>query len=69
VLGLRHFESTLRWHHFAGQIAEMKTGEEKTLVATLPAYLNAPLVRVHIVTINDYLARRDASGWDRCIAS
>jgi len=37
---------------------------EKTLVATLPAYLNA-LVRVHIVTVNDYLARRELSGWDR----
>lgn len=44
-----------------GEIAEMKTGEGKTLVATLPAYLNALLGRgVHIVTVNDYLARRDA---------
>ena len=46
-------------HH--GQIAEMKTGEGKTLVATLAAYLNAlPGKGVHIVTVNDYLARRDA---------
>ncbi len=44
-----------------GKIAEMKTGEGKTLVATLPAYLNALAGRgVHIVTVNDYLARRDA---------
>jgi preprotein translocase subunit SecA len=44
-----------------GQIAEMKTGEGKTLVATLPAYLNALSGKgVHIVTVNDYLARRDA---------
>jgi preprotein translocase subunit SecA len=44
-----------------GQIAEMKTGEGKTLVSTLPAYLNALLGRgVHVVTVNDYLARRDA---------
>ncbi|MFQ5778133.1 MAG: preprotein translocase subunit SecA, partial [Terriglobia bacterium] len=44
-----------------GKIAEMKTGEGKTLVATLPAYLNALLGRgVHIVTVNDYLAKRDA---------
>ena len=46
-----------------GKISEMKTGEGKTLVATLPAYLNALLGKgVHIVTVNDYLARRDA-GW------
>src|SRR3989339_2203223 len=44
-----------------GKIAEMKTGEGKTLVATLPAYLNALTgLGVHIVTVNDYLARRDA---------
>ena len=44
-----------------GQIAEMKTGEGKTLVATLPSYLNALTGRgVHVVTVNDYLARRDA---------
>jgi preprotein translocase subunit SecA len=42
-----------------GQIAEMKTGEGKTLVATMPAYLNALAGNVHIVTVNDYLAKRD----------
>lgn len=43
-----------------GQIAEMKTGEGKTLVAVLPAYLNALTGQgVHVVTVNDYLARRD----------
>ena len=41
------------------RIAEMQTGEGKTLVATLPAYLNALVARVHVVTVNDYLARRD----------
>src|SRR5690606_38217235 len=45
-----------------GKIAEMRTGEGKTLVATLPAYLNALTGRgVHLVTVNDYLARRDAA--------
>ncbi|MGC9530035.1 MAG: preprotein translocase subunit SecA [Candidatus Bipolaricaulaceae bacterium] len=44
------------------RIAEMKTGEGKTLVATMPAYLNALAGRVHVVTVNDYLARRDR-GW------
>ncbi len=44
-----------------GRIAEMRTGEGKTLVATLPAYLNALVGAVHIVTVNDYLARRDAA--------
>lgn len=49
-----------------GRIAEMKTGEGKTLVATLPAYLNALSGKgVHIVTVNDYLARRD-SEWMAC---
>ena len=44
-----------------GNIAEMKTGEGKTLVATLPAYLNALTGKgVHIVTVNDYLAKRDS---------
>ena len=43
-----------------GQIAEMKTGEGKTLVATLPSYLNALTGRCALVTVNDYLARRDA---------
>ena len=63
TLGQRHYDVQLIGgivlHH--GQIAEMKTGEGKTLVATLAAYLNAlPGKGVHIVTVNDYLARRDA---------
>ncbi|MEC9476228.1 MAG: preprotein translocase subunit SecA [Planctomycetota bacterium] len=50
-----------------GGIAEMRTGEGKTLVATLPAYLNAlPSLGVHVVTVNDYLAKRD-SDWMRCV--
>jgi preprotein translocase subunit SecA len=63
TLGMRHFDVQLIGgivlHQ--GKISEMKTGEGKTLVATLPAYLNALAGRgVHIVTVNDYLARRDA---------
>jgi preprotein translocase subunit SecA len=63
TLGMRHFDVQLiggiTLHQ--GKIAEMKTGEGKTLVATLPAYLNALTgMGVHIVTVNDYLARRDA---------
>ena len=62
-LGERHYDvqllGGLALHH--GKITEMKTGEGKTLVATLPAYLNALSGEgVHIVTVNDYLARRDA---------
>ncbi len=65
ALGLRHFDVQLIGgivlHE--GKIAEMRTGEGKTLVATLPAYLNALTGNsVHIITVNDYLARRDA-GW------
>ena len=63
ALGLRAFDVQLLGGIFLhqGNIAEMKTGEGKTLVATFPAYLNA-LTRkgVHVVTVNDYLARRDA---------
>ena len=63
VIGQRHFEVQLMGGaalHF-GWIAEMKTGEGKTLVSTLPSYLNALGGQgVHIVTVNDYLARRDA---------
>src|SRR5712691_1038757 len=62
-LGMRHFDVQLIGGTVLhqGKIAEMKTGEGKTLVATLPAYLNALAGRgVHIVTVNDYLARRDA---------
>ena len=63
VLGMRHFDVQLVGGmvlHY-GKIAEMRTGEGKTLVSTLPAYLNALAGRgVHVVTVNDYLARRDA---------
>ncbi|HVI68907.1 MAG TPA: preprotein translocase subunit SecA, partial [Magnetospirillaceae bacterium] len=64
-LGMRHFDVQLiggmALHE--GNVAEMKTGEGKTLVATLPTYLNALTGRgVHVVTVNDYLAQRDA-GW------
>jgi preprotein translocase subunit SecA len=63
TLGMRHFDVQLIGGMILnqGKIAEMKTGEGKTLVATLSAYLNAlPGKGVHIVTVNDYLARRDA---------
>ncbi|MGB8700950.1 MAG: preprotein translocase subunit SecA [Thermosynechococcaceae cyanobacterium] len=63
VLGLRHFDVQMLGGMILhdGQIAEMKTGEGKTLVSTLPAYLNAlPGKGVHVITVNDYLARRDA---------
>ncbi|MCC5604352.1 preprotein translocase subunit SecA [Nostoc favosum] len=63
VLGLRHFDVQLLGGIIlhVGQIAEMKTGEGKTLVATLPSYLNGLTGKgVHVVTVNDYLARRDA---------
>ncbi|PWM52122.1 MAG: hypothetical protein DBX60_05570 [Bacillota bacterium] len=63
VLGMRHFHVQIIGGIclFQGRIAEMKTGEGKTLVATLPAYLEALSGKgVHIVTVNDYLARRDA---------
>ena len=63
VLAMRHFDVQLLGGIILhrGQIAEMKTGEGKTLVATLPAYLNALSGKgVHVVTVNDYLARRDA---------
>ena len=63
VLGLRHFDVQMIGGMVlhSGKIAEMKTGEGKTLVATLAVYLNAlPGKGVHVVTVNDYLARRDA---------
>ncbi|MDT8438224.1 MAG: preprotein translocase subunit SecA [Wenzhouxiangellaceae bacterium] len=63
TLGLRHFDQQLIGGMVLhqGKIAEMKTGEGKTLVATLAAYLNAlPGKGAHVVTVNDYLARRDA---------
>lgn len=65
TMGMRHFDVQLVGGMVLhrGKIAEMKTGEGKTLVATLPAYLNALEGKgVHIVTVNDYLASRDA-GW------
>jgi preprotein translocase subunit SecA len=63
VMNMRHFDVQLiggaALHE--GKIAEMRTGEGKTLVATLPAYLNAlPGSGVHVVTVNEYLAQRDA---------
>jgi preprotein translocase subunit SecA len=63
TLGQRHFDVQLIGGMILheGRIAEMKTGEGKTLVATLPVYLNALAGRgVHVVTVNDYLAKRDA---------
>lgn len=68
VTGMRHFDVQLVGgivlHH--GKIAEMRTGEGKTLVATLPTYLNALTGRgVHVVTVNDYLARRDSEDMGR----
>ncbi len=65
TLGQRHFDVQLIGGMVLheGKVAEMKTGEGKTLVATLPVYLNALSGKgVHVVTVNDYLARRDA-GW------
>ena len=62
TLGMRHYDVQLIGGMVlhSGRIAEMKTGEGKTLVATLPAYLNALTGRgVHVITVNDYLARRD----------
>jgi preprotein translocase subunit SecA len=68
VLGMRHFDVQMIGGmvlHY-GKIAEMRTGEGKTLVATLPAYLNALTGKgVHIVTVNDYLASRDAEWMGR----
>ena len=63
ILGMRHFRvqiiGGICLHQ--GRIAEMRTGEGKTLVSTLPAYLNALTGKsVHVVTVNDYLAKRDA---------
>ena len=63
VLGMRHFDVQLIGGIILhqGRIAEMKTGEGKTLVATLPAYLNALTEKgVHVITVNDYLAKRDS---------
>src|SRR5215470_18095815 len=68
MVGMRHFDVQLIGGMVlhSGTIAEMATGEGKTLVATLPAYLNAlPGRGVHIVTVNDYLAKRDAQWMGR----
>jgi preprotein translocase subunit SecA len=68
VLNMRHFDVQLVGGMVlhSGKIAEMKTGEGKTLVATLPAYLNALEGKgVHVVTVNDYLARRDSEWMGR----
>lgn len=62
VLGMRHYDVQLvgGWTLYQGRISEMKTGEGKTLVATLPVYLEALRGKgVHVVTVNDYLAQRD----------
>ena len=68
VLGMRHFDMQMIGGmvlHY-GKIAEMRTGEGKTLVATLPSYLNALTGKgVHVVTVNDYLASRDAAWMGR----
>ncbi|OZA42511.1 MAG: hypothetical protein B7X81_12840, partial [Hydrogenophilales bacterium 17-61-76] len=68
VMGMRHFDvqmvGGMVLHN--GKIAEMRTGEGKTLMATLPAYLNALTGKgVHVVTVNDYLASRDAEAMGR----
>ena len=68
VLGMRHFRVQLMGGivHHQGRIAEMRTGEGKTLVATAPVYLNALTGKgVHVVTVNDYLARRDSEDMGR----
>lgn len=68
VLGMRHFDVQLIGGMVLhdGKIAEMRTGEGKTLMATLPAYLNAlPARGVHVVTVNEYLAQRDAEWMGR----
>lgn len=68
ALNMRHFDVQMIGGMVlnAGKIAEMRTGEGKTLVATLPAYLNALTGKgVHVVTVNDYLARRDAEWMSR----
>jgi preprotein translocase subunit SecA len=72
ALGLRAFDVQLIGGIFLhqGNIAEMKTGEGKTLVATFPAYLNALTGKgVHVVTVNDYLAGAMRNGWARSLPS
>ena len=68
VLGERHFDVQLAGGIILhqGKIAEMKTGEGKTLVSTLPAFLNSLNNKgVHIVTVNDYLAKETHNGWGK----
>jgi len=72
VLGMRHFDVQLMGGMILhrGGIAEMKTGEGKTLVATAPVYLNALAGKgVHVITVNDYLARRDSEWMGRIYKS
>ena len=72
ALGLRAFDVQLMGGIFLhqGNIAEMRTGEGKTLVATFPAYLNALSGKgVHVVTVNDYLAKRDATWMGKVYAA
>lgn len=72
VFGMRHFDVQLLGGMVLNDrcIAEMRTGEGKTLTATLPAYLNALTGKgVHVVTVNDYLAQRDAEITARCLNS
>ncbi|AWB68732.1 preprotein translocase subunit SecA [Saccharobesus litoralis] len=66
VFGMRHFDVQMLGGMILhqGKISEMRTGEGKTLTATLPSYLNALSGSVHVVTVNDYLAKRDAD-WSR----
>jgi preprotein translocase subunit SecA len=69
LFGMRHFDVQLIGGMVLhqGKIAEMRTGEGKTLVATLAVYLNAlPGKGVHVVTVNDYLAKRDAAWMGKC---
>lgn len=71
VFGMRHFDVQLLGGMVLNErcIAEMRTGEGKTLTATLPAYLNALSGRgVHVVTVNDYLAQRDAENNRPCLS-
>lgn len=70
ALGMRHFDVQLIGGIILhqGRIAEMKTGEGKTLVATLPVYLNALEGKgVHVITVNDYLAKEIVNGWENYI--
>ena len=69
-LKMRHYDVQMIGGYFLhkGMIAEMVTGEGKTLVATLPAFLNGLAGSVHVVTVNDYRPAATWSGWARCIS-